>query len=259
MLVMRQTNQRLSAIAASVMARRLAQPVRMLADTTRALEASHKALLAIKQPQLAHYRQFLAAGTTTTEIAEAAWYSVPPQELHTVCECLCILNGALGSAAGPAEAGPGRTPVAWTKLRRVMARFDFKAWAANLTETVAHISPENVRRVEAIIRMDPLITYERLREVSHTGYRLLIVVAACLQYVNIHKEVVASRSQCDVFERKFNRLYRFLVAVGGHAAAPSIKSASSRSSGSSGLSGSLRSETGSEGYAESLTAAEVFE
>jgi hypothetical protein len=37
--------------------------------------------------------------------------------------------------------------------------------------------------VENIIRLDPFITYERLREVSLAGYRLLIKVAAALQVI----------------------------------------------------------------------------
>jgi hypothetical protein len=66
-----------------------------------------------------------------------------------------------------------------------MQKSEFKAWFLNLNSAVNDVSIEATQQVENIIRLDPFITYERLREVSLAGYRLLIKVAAVLQ-VNLY-------------------------------------------------------------------------
>jgi hypothetical protein len=66
-----------------------------------------------------------------------------------------------------------------------MQRYDFKRWFLALDTSVESIPMPATVFVEHIIRMDPLITYERLRDVSLAGYRLLIKVAAALQVLNV--------------------------------------------------------------------------
>ncbi|KAL2916632.1 hypothetical protein HK105_203744 [Polyrhizophydium stewartii] len=187
----------------------------MLALTTRTLATSHRSVVAVKRPLLTHYRQFLAS-SSSTEITEATWYTTPPAELHTVCECLCILRGAIPPPpAGVPEAGDGRVPTPWPTLKRIMSRYDFKSWLASMSTSVASIDIVNARRVENIIRMDATITYERLRDVSMAGYRLLIIVAAALQSVTLLDEIATSKAELTAFEAKYDRARKFLFAVGG--------------------------------------------
>ena len=140
---------------------------------------NYNSLLATFAPQLQHYSQFLQ-NISTNEITEATWYSTPPNELETVCKCLVILkNGALDTT--------------WQSVKRQMVQYNFKYWIQNLKTTVEEINFENVLIVERIIQLDSNITYERLREVSTAGYKLLIVVAACLQHCTINRDVLAEK------------------------------------------------------------------
>lgn len=83
--------------------------------------------------------------------------------------------------------------ISWIDIRRILKRSDFKLWLANLAVNVEFIDIKYVlmnscsivylyfkflsclnrdtKKVEQIIRVDPLITYERLREVSMAAYR----------------------------------------------------------------------------------------
>jgi hypothetical protein len=96
-----------------------------------------------------------------------------------------------------------------------MTRYDFKTWLTNLRVGVDYIPLSHVTKVEKIIMMDPAITYERLREVSRSGYRLLIVVAACLQYVKIAEGLRGLRREVVVLEKKLGRYQMFLEGVRG--------------------------------------------
>ncbi|KAJ3214987.1 hypothetical protein HDU67_001004, partial [Dinochytrium kinnereticum] len=208
-----------------------------------------------KRPHLRHYRQFLR-NITTNEITEATWYATPPEELKTVCECLCILKGSptfqlrksatLPSAASlpslpsavastssssssssadatstpsaqsaashhPPATAPAATteddppPMSWSQIKKTMTRYDFKTWLTNLRVGVDYIPFPNVKRVERIIMMDPNVTYERLREVSMAGYKLLIIVAACLQYCAISEDLRVRRRDMVALEKRLGR------------------------------------------------------
>ncbi|KAI9208032.1 uncharacterized protein BJ171DRAFT_396104, partial [Polychytrium aggregatum] len=135
-----------------------------------------------KRPHLRHYGTFLR-NVNPHSIIEASWYTMPPAELKTICECLVILK------EGTAPDNEDLTSVSWTTTKRIMGRYSFKAWLTNIRLNVNHIAFENVKRVERIIMLDPNITYERVRGVSTTGYNLLIIVAACLQYCSIAKDL----------------------------------------------------------------------
>ena len=60
---------------------------------------------------------------------------------------------------------------------------------------------------------DPNITYERLREVSTAGYKMLIVVAAVLQYAGIAEELRGLKRKCVGFESSVGSTKLFVEAV----------------------------------------------
>jgi hypothetical protein len=101
----------------------------------------------------------------------------------------------------------------WALLKKSMSKFDFKNWFIHLNTNVDSIDIQDVYRVEHIIRLDPTITYERLRDVSQIGYKLLIVVAACLQYVKIYTELEAKKRELDTFNYKLVKSNKFLQIV----------------------------------------------
>ena len=124
-----------------------------------------------QKPIMKHYRGFLK-NLNASIISESIWYTNPPQEFKTVCACLCLLRG--GKAGDDLES--------WTGIKRAMSRYDFKTWFSQLGSEVELLKTDNVKRVERIIMVDPAVTYERLRDVSVAGYKLLIIVAASLQF-----------------------------------------------------------------------------
>ncbi|KAJ1557429.1 hypothetical protein HK405_016048, partial [Cladochytrium tenue] len=173
-------------------------------------------------PLLRHYAGFLGgsgggAGVTTAvaDAAEAAWYASPPDELKSVCECLCILH--LGDGGG---SGGGESPMAWAAIRKHMARYDFRSWLSNLRTRVSGIAPGAVRRVEAVIVSNAAITYERLRDVSTPGYKLLIVVAACLQHARAAGELRARRGEAEAARGRAERMEAFRRALERRAPRP---------------------------------------
>ncbi|KAJ1561638.1 hypothetical protein HK405_003299 [Cladochytrium tenue] len=208
-----------------------------------------------KRPLLRHYKGFLRnGGLGPRDLAEAVGYSVPPDELKTVCECLCILkNGAPVPASPPspplspepsgkssslavlaagdlhasasepaADSIPSDStydPMTWPKIKLQMCTTDFKAWLSNLRVGVDHLSPLSVKRVERIIMLDPSITYERLRDASTAGYKVLIVVAACLQYGNISEDLRARRRRAVLLERRRSRIVAFITGIEAQARA----------------------------------------
>jgi hypothetical protein len=60
---------------------------------------------------------------------------------------------------------------------------------------------------------DPNITYERLREVSTAGYKMLIVVAAVLQYVGIAEDLRELKRKCIGFETSVGSARLFVEAL----------------------------------------------
>ncbi|KAJ3159885.1 Dynein heavy chain 10, axonemal [Irineochytrium annulatum] len=169
-----------------------------------------------RRPHLRHYRNFLR-NTTTSEVTEATWYASPPQELKTVCECLCILSGDVVDGKKQTEPISSTEPASlpWSTIKRHLSRASFKTWLTTLRAS-AHLIPiSSIKRVERIIMLDANVTYERLREVSMAGYRLLIIVAACLQYCTIAEEVDGRRRVRDEVEGRLERVKGFMAMVEG--------------------------------------------
>ncbi|KAJ1554993.1 hypothetical protein HK405_003489 [Cladochytrium tenue] len=205
------------AIADAVLGSRTAVAAAQLGERRSVAEDRLAAAEAEWLPLLRHYAGFLGgsggATTAVADAAEAAWYASPPDELKTVCECMCILH--LGDGGGGNE-----SPMAWAAIRKHMARYDFRSWLSNLRTRVSGIAPGAVRRVEAVIVSNAAITYERLRDVSTPGYKLLIVVAACLQHARAAGELRARRGETEAARRLAERMEAFRGALERRAPRP---------------------------------------
>ncbi|KAI8894983.1 hypothetical protein BC833DRAFT_567863 [Globomyces pollinis-pini] len=182
LLELRKSNKLFKKLANLVLASQLYQPFIKLVHHTNVQTLSYQTLRVEKIPHLNHYR--------------VIWFSNPPVELQTVCECLCRLKAT--------------ERMNWTDIRKIMKKSDFKLWLLCLSTNVDSISIKNTRKVETIIRLDPLITYERLRDVSMAGYRLLILVAASLQYNSIADELVTKRLGVAELEEGLEKMAYFL-------------------------------------------------
>ena len=200
----RLVNQEWKSMANIVLAKRLAAPLAALKEQSAALNQQYKQMLATKTPHLNHYQEFLVQAAQS-DISEVIWYNTPPPELSTVCECLVRLRDP-GLAVIPG-------PLSWSTIKRTMSKYEFKTWFVNLRNSVKTVQMKSVTDVENIIRSDPLITYERLRDVSMAGYRLLIQIAAALQHCNIENELRVldtERAGVDLILHKTTEFYKCL-------------------------------------------------
>ncbi|KAJ3014964.1 UNVERIFIED_CONTAM: hypothetical protein HDU68_012939 [Siphonaria sp. JEL0065] len=251
LLPMRLTCKRMRALTDIVLRDRMRATVLELESGVQRLSDELELLQVEKRPHLRHYKQFLR-NISMNDVTEAIWYASPPEELKTVCECLCILKGL----SAPVTAGSSSSltsnkrssliessnsnsdnlstslnslnlatdtishdisspqdPQTWASIKKQMTRYDFKNWVSNLRTNVDKIPYAAVKRVEYIIMHDQNITYERLREVSRPGYSLLIVVAACLQYGNISEDVKVKGREVGGVEEKLRVGRLFLACV----------------------------------------------
>lgn len=165
--------------------------------------ASYNQLKSIKMPQLDHFKQFLLSPNTMENLNEIIWYTNAQVEVQSVCECLVRLFGAFPELDSTSR-------ISWIDMRRILKRSDFKLWLANLAVNVEFIDIKDTKKVEQIIRVDPLITYERLREVSMAAYRLLILVAASLQHSTISHELDQANLDCKKVQKRLQNASQFL-------------------------------------------------
>jgi hypothetical protein len=187
MLQLRMANQAFHNMVNHVLLKRTSMPLLSLQSQSMLLNAQYQDLLLLKTPHLDHFIEFLTNGTSG-EISEVTWFVSPPDELETVCECLVrLMDPTLIHV----------TSLTWFEIKRIMAKREFKSWFIDLAVTVKNIQIDCIKSVENIIRLDPFITYERLRDVSMAGYRLLIKVAACLQYGNIQNELSLKLNEAE--------------------------------------------------------------
>ncbi|KAJ3233842.1 hypothetical protein HDU81_001962 [Chytriomyces hyalinus] len=96
LLTMRGVTRRLGALASLVLRDRMRISVDSIAQMLSTLEQQHSLVEEEKRPHLRHYKQFVR-NISMNDITEAIWYATPPEELKTVCECLCILKGSMSS------------------------------------------------------------------------------------------------------------------------------------------------------------------
>lgn len=218
LLECRRANHVWGMLANNVIYNRIQEPLHALELKSASLQASFKTLQVAKAPQLTHYSDFLSQAVSS-DIAEMTWFNAPPPEIRTVCECLVRLRDPNLN---------DQTPLSWQFLKRAMSKYEFKVWYANLQTNVSAISIDSTTFVENIIRTDPSITYERLREVSLTGYRMLIQVAAALQYSNINFEISSKKFEMEAVERIRFKTRRFVNCLnkrkrGARKIAPAAK------------------------------------
>ncbi|KAJ3045173.1 hypothetical protein HDU99_009874, partial [Rhizoclosmatium hyalinum] len=89
---LRLTSKRMRSLANIVLRDRTRIHLKEYEDECVKLEGEHVSMENEKRPHLRHYKQFLR-NVNMNDVTEAIWYTSPPEELKTVCECLCILKG----------------------------------------------------------------------------------------------------------------------------------------------------------------------
>ncbi|KAJ3164324.1 hypothetical protein HDU88_005422 [Geranomyces variabilis] len=226
---MRRVSKTYAALGSIVIAKRIEEQLEDLAVKDVELRAALAAAQAEFGLHLDHYKQFLR-GVTPSDLTEALWYSNPPEELRAICECLCRLKG-LPPAAAPAASlrrnapAPASAllrsaadlaslqPLPWSQIKKIMGRYEFKTWLLNLQSNVDHIPHASIRVVEHIIMIDPDINYDHVRDVSLAGYRLLILVAACLQYANINEDLKGKAAAAHKVQRTIENYRSFIDTI----------------------------------------------
>jgi F-box domain len=172
---------------------------------TKQAEAKSLTIKKEKKPLLDHYKDFLTVPTIQENLNEVIWYSSAPYEVQAVVECLVRLKG--GITVDRDER------ITWADLKKILKSFDFKLWMTSLATNVEFIDISDTATVEHIIRVEPLITYERLRAVSMAGYRLLILVAASLQFSSISNEVKLVETNAKALGNQLDRQALFLGSI----------------------------------------------
>ena len=203
LLKLRSTNKLNQSIANKILKSRLEKSVKSLTENLSALNTTYKQMYEERKPELRHFRGFLR-NLPSSHLTEMTWYNTAPQEIQTVCQCLAILKN------GPNQTDTGDV---WNDVKKQMSKYDFKSWFLDLKKNVESIDIANIQIVQNIIAHDPTITYERLRSLSTSGYHLLIVIAACLQFGTIAQDLKIKKSIINSEQFRLNRNIQLLNAV----------------------------------------------
>lgn len=200
----RTASRSFASLGARLLRIRIQPAVLVAAENAEVLQTSASEAQTAAGPLLAHYAAFMTEGAMT-DLAEIAWFSAPPHELRAVCECLVRLRDHSLNLS-PA-------PIPWLTTRKILSSYDFKLWFGAMATTVKYVPKTNALCVENIIRNDESITYVRLREVSMPGYRILIKIAAALQYLNIVYDLAIKQLECDSAQVAHLHLQNFSFAL----------------------------------------------
>lgn len=215
---------------------------------SKALSETMKSEMHMK---LKHYNSFLT-NTSDSDINDVIWCWNPPAELPSVCRCLCILYilsppRVFRRLMSRATAKNIKTVLPWHLVQVTMSNSQFRKWYSGLSATIERVPLGAATFVEEIIVSDPTLTYDRLRESSPTGYRLLIIVSACLQHCLISKDIRYTDIELGLVEREFHSLGRSIKLLGLRSAPSSARSLPLQSSDGGSrclpVSPSTRSET----------------
>lgn len=167
-------------------------------------------LIKDKLKKLKHYSSFLAS-TSVLDIYDTIWCQTPPQELLTLCRCLCIFylvsrtNNSL-LASEHMDSKVVKTILPWHFVRNTMSDHRFRIWYSNLKTAINNVPNRASALVEEIIVSDTTITYDRLREISPVGYKLLIIISASLQHCLVRNDVMSMCLELKTSAEKLNRL-----------------------------------------------------
>ncbi|KAI9140891.1 hypothetical protein BKA69DRAFT_1077137 [Paraphysoderma sedebokerense] len=187
------------------------------------LQSRHKSLLAQKLdteltlssietenwPALSHNRRFLRY-IATSQLVEIASLKNPPIELVKIAECLVRLRPGNPTPTIPSCYPVGQTP--WSIIKKQLSRFEFRTWLVNLRLTIDHIPFSNILEARKILE-DMEVSYDRMKEVSLTGYHMLIVVAATIQYAQHFEGIKTARLEVKKLEKKLDRIETLIEIV----------------------------------------------
>lgn len=204
LLQLRSANIHIGAISQEILRNRTNARMKYLNAQFIEIQSTYQDMVDEKKPRLDHFRGFLQQ-LPPTHIQEAAWYTVVPHELLTVCECLVILKQGPLKATDPIDK--------WAEIKKIMSKYEFKSWYINLRENVQDLDMENVIQVQQIIMYDPSITYERVNAVSICGYNILIAIAASLQFATISQDMNILKAQLTTLQKSVQLSMRFLNAL----------------------------------------------
>jgi hypothetical protein len=177
-----------------------------------------------KRPLLLHYQSFLR--TPTEELGELSWMRTCSNvDLRTVCLVVCIMAGEF-NADLPVLASYTTDQLAswieqvdWTNIRKCLTRPSFKRWCRTMPETYAKMLTEidETTLIKTDICDNLIIaknlSYERMREISDAGYRLLIIAAAGLQFTHVSEELMTSTARVSHVREEFVRLRTYIALI----------------------------------------------
>jgi hypothetical protein len=201
LLQTRSINLHIGSVSHEILRGRTKKRAAALLALLASVQSAHQNMVVEKKPRLDHFRGFLLT-LPPNHIQEAAWYTVVPHELLTICECLVILKHGPLQSTDPVEK--------WAEIKKIISKYEFKSWYINLREHVQDLDIDNVLQVQQIIMHDPSITYERVHSVSVSGYNILIAIAASLQFATICQDLNILKNQMVVLESQVLMTEKFL-------------------------------------------------
>jgi hypothetical protein len=201
----RSVNKAWNVLANDILAARLKNELLEVCVLSRNQEIDYKAIKQNCEAELGHYRDFLNVPGTVENLSEVISYINVQHEVQMVCECLVRLRGGVAT--------PYTERMTWKDIRTRMKKSDFKIWLYNLSINVEFIDLEDIHKVENMIRFDVTITYERLRDISLAGYRLLILVAACIQFSIVSNRLSEKKVKTEALQRKLVNASKFMDVI----------------------------------------------
>ncbi len=167
-----------------------------------------------KQPRMEHYRTFLKNASIACLNNVASQEPVADETL-TVVACLSVLYRGMDLSRAKwigedliLDTSSVERIKNWPNLVKLIKSSTFHTWFLRLGRLDIHewIPVDHISPVESIIMNDDRIQYAHIRQVDQDSYRLLIVVAACIQVVHISNELKTKRQTAYGLQTRLNKL-----------------------------------------------------
>jgi len=178
-----------------------------------------------KRPLLLHYQSFLRV--PTDELGELAWMrSCVNVDLRTVCLVVVIMAGEfdeqLPTLTGMTteQLGVWIEQLDWLTIRKCLTRPSFKRWCRTMPQTFENMLTNGIDET-TLLKTDVCdnliiaknLSYERMREISDAGYRLLIIAAAGLQFTHVSEELLQGTSKVAEIHEEYVRLRTYVALI----------------------------------------------
>jgi hypothetical protein len=150
----------------------------------------------------------------------------PPSEIRQISECLVRLRGIsepnISQASNRKKPNLSRDVIwnnirvgyaSWNKVKVELNRSSFRTWLAELPRNIeCVITHEAVNEGRKLVE-DMNITYDRMRAVSIPGYHALIVVAACIQYMENLQHINSACQNLSTILNSKSNFSNLLISV----------------------------------------------